>query len=161
VIAALYIDPRGPYPKMADVDCWDEKRDARKYVGPWPVVGHPPCRLWTNFAALNFKRYGGGHLAPGNDRDCFLHALTCVRVFTGGWVCEVWQSAYGHKARKRTWLFYVGKTKPRDADWKRESGTHQVGWFDRVKPTLGKRESSLTPPAFAEFLVSIARGARS
>ena len=43
MIAALYIDPRGPYPKMAEVDCWDETRDARLYDGPHAIVAHPPC----------------------------------------------------------------------------------------------------------------------
>lgn len=23
MIAALYIDPKGPYPKLSGVDCWD------------------------------------------------------------------------------------------------------------------------------------------
>jgi hypothetical protein len=27
-VAALYIDPRGPYPIMPGVDCWDEARDS-------------------------------------------------------------------------------------------------------------------------------------
>ena len=137
-VAALYIDPRGPYPKMPGVDCWDEARDARKYEGADPVVAHPPCQLWVNFAALNYKRYGGEHNRPGNDGGCFELALWAVRMFGGvlehpagskawdrfallkprllgwqqvalpwphaagtSWVCEVWQSAYGHKARKR------------------------------------------------------------
>src|SRR5512144_3121993 len=82
-VAALYIDPRGPYPKMADVDCWDESRDARLYDGPWPVVAHPPCQRWTNFAALNFKRYGGEHNRPGNDGGCFRSALASVRAWGG------------------------------------------------------------------------------
>lgn len=187
-VAALYIDPRGPYPKMEGVDCWDEQRDARNYDGPHPVVAHPPCKRWINLAALNFKRWGGEHNRPGNDGGCFAAALAAVRRHGGvlehpaesrawtefdllkppergwghcgsrEWVCEVWQSAYGHKARKRTWLFYVGNP-PADGDWSRNPGTHQCGWFDRVKPTLGKREASETPPAFAEWLVSLARSA--
>jgi hypothetical protein len=172
---------------MAGVECWDERRDARRYDGPHPVVAHPPCQLWVNFAALNFKRYGGEHNRPGNDGGKFAHALSCVRRFggvlehpassnawpahglappprvgwghvgDGEWVCEVWQSAYGHKARKRTWLLYKGPS-PLEGRWGRPVGTHQCGWFDRIKPTLSKREASLTPPAFAEFLVALARG---
>jgi hypothetical protein len=76
------------------------------------------------------------------------------------WTCEVWQSAYGHKARKRTWLAYCGDVdEPMALDWTREPGTHQCGWFDRIKPTLGKREASATPLAFAEVLVALAQKA--
>lgn len=190
-VAALYIDPEGPYPGLAGVECWDAARDARLYAGPHPVIAHPPCQLWTNLAAVNFKRYGGEHNQPGNDGGCFAAALAAVRQWGGvlehpafsrawpahdllrptrwGWsseghgareyVCEVWQSAYGHKARKRTWLLYVGDRPPRPADWRHLPGTHQCGWFDRIKPTLGKREASRTPAAFAEYLLELARSA--
>jgi hypothetical protein len=187
-IAALYVDPNGPYPSLTKVDCWDSKRDARGYNGPHPVVAHPPCKRWVNFAALNFRRYGGEHNRPGNDGGCFASALAAVRQWGGvlehpagskawsqfglkrpttghwtkvaptEWVCEVWQSAYGHAARKRTWLLYVSATvPPYEANWEQRPGTHQVGWFDRIKPTLGKRAAALTPPAFAKFLVQLAR----
>lgn len=189
-VSVLYCDPRGPYPKLV-ADWWDEKRDARLYAGPNPVVGHPPCQLWVNFAFLNFKRWGGEHNRPGNDGGCFESALASVRRFggvlehpadshawrafglsspecagwqlglDGSWVCEVWQSAYGHKARKRTWLYYVGARPPSSASWARGGGSHQVGWFDRVKPSLGKREASESPMAFATWLVELAAGARS
>jgi hypothetical protein len=191
-VAALYVDPHGWYPQIVGRDlCWDKERDARTYAGPWPVVAHPPCQLWVNFAALNFKRYGGEHNRPGNDGGTFRAALEAVRAFggvlehpadsnawaahglprpvpgawqrecsaNGGWVCEVWQSAYGHRARKRTWLYYCGKAAPLPARWERPSGTHQVGWFDRSKPTLGKREASLSPLEFAEWLVALAEQA--
>lgn len=184
-VVALYVDPRGPYPSLVR-EWYDEARDARTYVGPWPVVAHPPCQLWVHFASLNFKRYGGEHNRPGNDGGCFAHALATVRrvggvlehpasshawatfgltapramgwqlTTNGEWVCEVWQSAYGHAARKRTWLLYCGDAAPLEAKAARRAGTHQVGWFDRNKPTLGKRAASETPPAFAEWLVSLA-----
>ena len=76
---------------------------------------------------------------------------------SGLWVCEVWQSAYGHRARKRTWLLYSGNRTPLEADWTRTPGTHQIGWFDRKKPTLGKKEASRTPLSFATYLVRLAR----
>lgn len=197
MIAALYVDPNGIYANRPDVDVWDEARDARKYAGPWPVVAHPPCQLWTNLARVNYKRYGGEHNRPGNDGGCFSHALVSVRLFggvlehpadswawkeynivrpslgrwtpntfkgapyNGGWTTEVWQSAYGHKARKRTWLYYSGEVPPPDLDWSAKPGTHQCGWFDRIKPTLGKKEAMATPPAFAELLLSLANGTRA
>jgi hypothetical protein len=188
-VSALYVETDGCYFNLPGVDPWDEARDARKYAGPNPVVAHPPCHLWVNFAALNFKRYGGEHNRPGNDGGCFAAALDSVRRFGGvlehpagsrawseyqllrpdraggwraaragrEWTCEVWQSAYGHPARKRTWLLYVGRRPPPDLDWRQLSGTHQVGWFDRIKPTLSKKEASRTPAAFRDALLNLAR----
>lgn len=192
MIAALYVQTNGIYYGLPDVDPWDEERDARKYAGPHPVVAHPPCQLWVNFAHLNFKRYGGEHNKPGNDGGCFASALAAVRKFGGvlehpaessawdhyglmrptlggwsraligdpGWVAEVAQSAYGHKARKLTWLYYVGDVPPPALDWRQPRGSHQVGWFDRIKPTLSKKAASSTPPAFRDLLLSIARNVR-
>lgn len=186
MVAALFIDAKGHYAGRSDVDAWDVARDARKYDGTHPVVAHPPCQLWVNFAALNFKRYGGEHNRPGNDGGCFRAALESVRRCGGvlehpafsnawamhgllrptqlgwnksgenEWTCEVWQSAYGHPARKRTWLLYVGNVAPFELNWAREPGTHQVGWFDRIKPTLSKRDASKTPQSFADTLIALA-----
>ena len=197
-VAALFVQANGCYYGLPDVDPWDEARDARLYAGPHPVVAHPPCQLWVNLAAVNFKRYGGEHNRPGNDGGCFAAALMAVRKFGGvlehpafsnawaahglqrpsvktpawtyvysprpdgwgEWVTEVWQSAYGHKARKRTWLLYVGATAPHSVDWTRLAGTHQCGWFDRIKPTLSKSEANATPVAFRDALLSLARHSR-
>ena len=74
-IAALYVETGGTYFGLEGVDPWDQERDAREYPGPHPVVAHPPCNLWVNLAALNYKRYGGEHNRPGNDGGCFLYAL--------------------------------------------------------------------------------------
>lgn len=197
MIAALFVDRRGAYSNLPGVDVWDDARDARAYAGPHPVVAHPPCHLWVNFAALNFRRYGGEHNRPGNDGGRFASALASVRRWGGvlehpansnawaahgltppsgcaGWIkslwadewtCEVWQSAYGHLARKRTWLYYVGATNPPPMRWNRTTGTHQVGWqftgpacrgeIARKRP-LGKRAASATPPAFRDELIRTA-----
>lgn len=191
-VAALFVDRRGPYWNREDIDAWDIERDARKYDGPWPVVAHPPCQLWVNLAAVNWKRYQRERPAwyeGGDDGSCFKSALRSVARWGGvlehpagshawpahdlnpptlggwmasfpGWVTEVWQSAYGHKARKRTWLLYVGESPPPPLNWSARPGTHQVGWFDREKPTLTKAEAIHSPPAFAELLISLARMSR-
>src|SRR6187402_2194998 len=186
--AALFVDPRGPYPELIGAEsCWDKARDARTYDGSAPVVAHPPCNLWTNLAFVNFARYGGEHNRPANDNGCFATAVAIVRAnggvlehpafshafkahglprpsgvgWQGGpreWVCEVWQSAYGHRATKRTWLFYCGGRPPLEARWERKRGTHQCGWFIATpgrRPTLAKRAASATPPEFAAYLVAL------
>jgi hypothetical protein len=195
MIAALYVETDGSYFNLSGVDPWDLARDARKYAGPWPVVAHPPCQRWGAMANVNFARWGGDHNRPGNDGGCFASALATVRRFggvlehpalsrawaahgltkptgrgwqlctDGGWVCEVWQSAYGHRANKATWLYYVGPFPPPDLDWSRPVGSHQVGFHDqrgkdRNKPTLGRREAAATPEPFRDLLISIARSAR-
>jgi hypothetical protein len=192
-VAALFVEKGGAYYGLEGVDPWDEESDARTYVGPHPVVAHPPCQLWVNMAGVNFIRYRKPHNRPGNDRGCFAAALAAVRRWggvlehpagsfawstfglrpptegvgwhlrdlesvPGEWSCEVWQSAYGHLARKRTWLLYVGNPPP-ELDWSRSRGSHQVGWFDRIKPTLSKKAASATPPAFRDALLNLARGA--
>lgn len=190
-IAALYVQTNGCYYGIEGVDPWDEERDARKYSGPYPVVAHPPCQRWGALAAVNYARWGGEHNRPGNDGGCFEAALNAVNTFGGvlehpaktrawakyglqkpgrngwqrsgiGWTCEVWQSAYGHKANKATWLFYVGKSSPPDLRWDRPRGTHQVGFQDqrgklKNKPTLTKMEANATPVEFRDVMIAIAQ----
>lgn len=190
-IVALFVHERGPYMKDDRVDAWGITRDARLYEGDLPVVAHPPCQLWGNFAKINFLRWGGEHNRPGNDGGCFSSALRSVRRCGGvlehpansmawkyyglinpsgaGWlycgndeyVCEVWQSAYGHRARKRTWLFYKGD-KPKEMNWIRRPGSHQIGFRDqrgkkRNKPTLSGAAASETPLAFMNALIDLAK----
>lgn len=204
-VAALYVDPRGPYPALLGTEqCWTADRDARTYAGTDPVVAHPPCQLWVNLAAVNWKRYGRELPAwypGGSDGGCFAAALDAVQA-RGGilehpagshawdafglakpnvgwtltvrrdlgvyWVCEVWQNAYGHRARKRTWLAYFGRRWPFELDWAREPGAAQIGRFDTTgrarnrapKPVVAKRAASATPIAFAETLIALAQWSR-
>ena len=190
-VAALFVQADGCYTGLAAVDSWPESRDARKYSGPWPVVAHPPCQLWGRMAKVNFTRWGGDHNRPGNDGGCFAAAVEAVRrwggvlehpatsnawtahglihpasmgwqrTIDGGWVCEVWQSAYGHRANKATWLYYFGDNPPAELNWNRIVGSHQIGYPDqrgkeRNKPTLGKKEASATPVEFRNALLELA-----
>lgn len=186
-IAALYIQRGGVYWNLPGVDAWDETRDARNYNGPWPVVAHPPCNVWCQLAHMNQKRWGH---KVGDDDGCFDHALRCVQQFggvlehpaysyawaafglpaptagcwkrdiTGAWVSEVSQVAYGHRARKRTWLYAVCACPP-SLDWSEPAPTAQVGWCanhgDSALPRISKKAAEVTPLAFREMLMSIAR----
>lgn len=193
-VAALYVEKDGAYFGLPGIDPWDEARDARLYAGPHPVVAHPPCQRWGSMAFVNHTRWGGDHNRPGNDGGCFKSALFDVRrwsgvlehpaksrawdaygltkpvatgwqrCMTGGWVCEVWQSAYGHRANKATWLYYFGRALPPELRWDRPVGTHQVGFHDQRgpasnKPTLSKKEANATPVEFRDALIAIALSA--
>lgn len=140
VIAALFVATRGGYFQLNDVEPWDEKRDARRYAGPWPVVAHPPCSRWCRLAGLVEARWGHKR---GEDGGCFKSALAnvrrvggvlehpaysdawgafllpkpprhggWVRGICGGWSCHVEQGRYGHPAKKATWLYAFGAELP-------------------------------------------------
>lgn len=199
-VDALFVDPKGPYPRLLGPEhCWDEKRDARTYAGRGPVVAHPPCQLWTNMSAVNFKRYPKEENRPGNDGGLFSFALGQLRRCGGVlehpagskawdryellkpkrgagwqsyegcggamiWVCQVSQCAYGHRARKRTWLLYYSPegVPPFELDWSEPPYTHQIGHDSKMKrprPSLRKREASATPERFAAVLIELARHA--
>ena len=114
------------------------------------VLEHPAfSRAWETHGLMRPERIGW---LASEERG----APDRAGLWGGGYVCEVWQSAYGHLARKKTWLFYVGPTPPQ-LDWRYVPGTSQVGWFDRIKPTLSKKEASATPLAFRDMLLDLAR----
>jgi len=158
------------------------ERDARAYAGPWPVVAHPPCKRWSRLAAIHAHRW-----PIGSDDGCFAAALASVERWGGvlehpcgtfawpafglakprhgagwtpsrkGWVCSVDQGRYGHPARKRTWLYYVGAP-PRDLDW----AEAPVGERSAIAGCVGverqaKSQRELTPPAFVAALLDLAR----
>lgn len=140
-VAALFVTTGGIYFGRDDVDPWDEKRDARLYDGPHPVVAHPPCARWCRLAGLVEARWGH---EKGDDGGCFASALASVRKFGGvlehpayseawkahdllepptgagwvnadffgGWTCYVEQHRYGHEAKKATWLYACGVDLP-------------------------------------------------
>ena len=188
MIAALYVETGGCYFGLPNVDPWDEARDARLYDGPWPVVAHPPCDRWHQLSAVNAKRWG---YKINEDGGCFASALGAVRrwggvlehpaesrafrfhgipeparggwqrTINGDWTAEVDQAAYGHRARKRTWLIYRGSNAPPSLRWTRSRGTHQIGRFDERLPQLPSNERAATPLPFRDILISIAETANA
>lgn len=138
VIAVLFAMQDGCYSVVNGVDLWHKERDARKYNGPHPVIAHPPCQLWGKFAKINYKRWGGEHNRPGNDGGCFEFALASVNNYGGvlehptysyawqqyglerpiatgwtesvdGFVCEINQASYGHRATKKPGCITLAK----------------------------------------------------
>jgi hypothetical protein len=182
MIAALYVDAKGPYVGMDGVDVWTIDRDAKTYGGPGPGVFHPDCGPWGRLH----------HMCTKQDRTCGPIAVAQVRAYKGvlehpsdsklwahcgmslpgelpdqwgGYTIAVRQCDWGHKAAKPTWLYIVGV--PREAVDERRPArapTHKVTNNDRPGMAGLKRLTGLecraTPPEFAEWLVSIARSAR-
>lgn len=182
MIAALYVDELGPYPLMAGVDAWSLPRDARTYAGPYSVVAHPPC---TNYGALR-------HLALVNDADCGPIAVQQVRAFGGvlehpahsklwercclplpgaltdafgGYTLFVEQVAWGHVARKRTWLYFVRidaafvlrtmRMGGKPTHWVSGGGTGRGRTPPGIK-VCSAQQRRRSPVAFAEWLVDCA-----
>jgi len=123
----------------------------------------------TFAAALSSVRKFGGILEhPAHSRAWAKFGLTpppargWQRCIDGAWVCEVSQAAYGHRAQKLTWLVCYGLDDPPSPSWERPPWSGVVSGLRNncgrpLEQRVWPREASLTPPAFAEFLLSIAR----
>jgi hypothetical protein len=173
-IAALYVETGGVYYGLPDVDPWDEKRDARMYAGPWPVVAHPPCQRWGRYW------FGGPNATVrcelGDDENCFSAALAAVRQWggvlehpeashawrafgllrplrgggwstagDGGWTCCVEQGHYGHRARKATWLYAFGVTDLPILRWGRSTGDRLDEGFKSSAQRHAARAAGIPP----------------
>lgn len=130
-VSVLYVDPRGPYPKLV-ADWWDEARDARNYAGPNLIVAHPPCGPWGSLKHLclhqpkdlgpiaveQVQRWGGVLEHPQHSGLFAFKQLPTPGQLPdrfGGRTIEIEQVDYGHVARKPTWLYIVGS--PRSIRW--------------------------------------------
>jgi hypothetical protein len=171
-VAALFVDERGVYAGLPDVDVWGVSRDARLYPGGMPVVAHPPCQRWGRYW------YGGPNAKvrqiKGDDGGCFAAALAAVRRWggvlehpaysaawkafdlhapsytcgwvvadwCGGWTCHVEQGHYGHRARKATWLYAWGVELP-SLRWGRSAARVRL---EDGYHTADERRRAIRPP---------------
>jgi hypothetical protein len=81
----------------------------------------------------------------------------------GGWSCHIEQGHYGHRARKPTWLYAFGfgpARVPHEPVMWGPSAIVERSLRQRTRGVcelLSKQQRRRTPPAFAEWLVSLAR----
>lgn len=183
-IAALYVDERGPYMNRPDVDAWPKSRDAKLYRGPGPVVAHPDCGPWSKLrhmcklqdrncgqrAIVQVWDFGGVLEHPAHSRLWDWGGLPKPGDATdhhGGRTYEVDQCDWGHKCRKPTWLYVVRVDQAyvmRKLLERRGTGTptHCVCTGPRQAqrlPVATKLVKRLTPPSFAELLITFAKRA--
>lgn len=161
---------------------YDAERDARTWLGGCPIVAHPPCRTWGHLKAFATKALAGEHdLGPwaveqvrrwggvvehprGSSlfRECGCPPPGGQPDQWGGWTLEVDQFHWGHKARKRTLLYIIGTAATPPLPRRAGRPTHCVGRPggkrkpDQI-PCVQHWEREATPPAFAEWLVALAR----
>lgn len=201
-VAALFVETNGCYFGLVGVDPWDITRDARTYAGPHPVVAHPPCERWGRYwnggpsarvkrlkgddggcftsALTAVRRWGGVLEHPEASAAWSAHGLHepprhggwIVADWQGGWTCCIEQGAYGHRARKATWLYACHVDLP-SLNWGRahgdfvrlDEGFHSIEERRRAIKTgacqrLSARQRRATPHAFRDLLISIARTAK-
>lgn len=188
-VAALYVDPRGPYLTMRGVDAWPKTRNAKRYQGPHPVVAHPDCGPWSKLRTMSYRqdpqcgiravrqvRTWGGVLEhpqySGLWDECELPLPGCRADQYGGQTFYVQQLWWGHTCIKPTWLYCVGidvltisagmLRAFRRADALQLRPTHCVTTGERITerlPVASKKAKVVTPPAFADWLVKLARTA--
>ena len=177
-VSVLFAMERSVYHQF-DCDVWDEQRDARNWPGGNPVVAHPPCRSWGQLS------YFSKHppTEPGLAIWAVLQVIENCGVLEHPFKSKLWrcldlsgtaaytivvdQNWWGHKAQKRTKLLING-CRPRDLPrmpLELGEGSHVVS-NDKGqrktphkprRPELSKRLCSATPPAFAEWLIEVAR----
>ena len=191
MIAALYVETNGCYFGLAGVDPWDINRDARLYDGPWPVVAHPPCERWGRFAEgsmtkktekagddggcfasalASLRRCGGVLEHPAHSKAWAAHGIPTppktgwLRIGWAEWTCEVEQGHYGHPARKKTWLLFVGQRPPELIWGPAEQRLPAKRLAERgyesarrcgIVANMSTRQRQRTPPEFRDLLLSL------
>ena len=171
----------GPHPVVAHPPCarWGRYwSGGPSYKGPPLKKGDDGGCFWR---ALQAVRQWGGVLEHPADSHAWTRFSLAKPPKSGGWVtadweggytCHVEQGAYGHKARKGTWLYAVPSDPKRlpALRWGKAPGsfTRLDDWFhskeERAKSVkrgvierLSVREREATPHEFRDILLGIAR----
>ena len=162
MVAALFVRKNSVYKTMPGVDAWDKERDARNLPGGESLVAHPPCAQWGRMSQW-------AHVKPA-EKALALLALNLVEIWGGvvehpwtsrlwdhteglsGWLYTVDQQWFGHRAEKRTTL-YISGIKPEQLP----PIPYSMGEPTQPCQNMGKAERERTPPAFAAWLVEIAK----
>lgn len=97
------------------VEIWGLGRDARKYVGPLPIIAHPPCGPWGKYRSRCDQSREDGVIAMrlvhefGGVVEQPLGSSLYKECGDGRDILLLNQSDYGHMALKPTILYVVDK----------------------------------------------------
>jgi len=128
MIAALFARNDSRYKDFPELyDVYDIDRDARNFIGDYPVIAHPPCRAWGMlshmanprpdekdlawFALDKVRTNGGGLEHPKGSRlwkEAGLPQMGQGYDSYGGFTLLIDQFDFGHVAHKMTKLYICG-----------------------------------------------------
>lgn len=180
-IAALFVRIDSIYKTIPDVDCYDIERNALTFPGGMPVVAHPPCRGWGRlrqfsnateeelqlapWAIDQVRTWGGVVEHPANSSLWKYYNLphpTIKEDTYYGFTLDIDQFWFGHKAKKKTWLYVCGINRVNipAVPMRLDLITHVIK-TSKYKTTSykqsTKKERDATPPDLAYWLVNLAR----
>ncbi len=170
----------GPWPVVAHPPCarWGKYWGGAPSTWPRKVKGDDDGCFASALASV--RRWGGVLEHPADSYAWKAHGLLAPGRSGGwikadwvdgfdGWTCCIEQGAYGHRARKATWLYAHG-VDVASLDWGRAAGdfirlgdgTHSKEQRARAVKTgacqlLSAKQRRATPHAFRDLLLSIAR----
>lgn len=116
-VAALFVETDGCYFGLPGVDPWDEKRDARTYLGPHPIVAHPECQRWGRFWHGSTRK--PHQFRKGDDGGCFKSALFDL---------QRWGGVIEHPADSHAWAAFHIPKPPRAGGWIEASQGYGPAW---------------------------------
>lgn len=158
---------------VLDCDPYDEERDAKTFDGTGPLIAHPPCGSWGRLRmqarslnaaerelapwCVNLVRQHGGIVEHPASSTLWQYTACLppgvVDEF-GGHLLPVWQSWWGHKARKHTWLYIVGCAKRDLPEIPFDMSLHPGS--GRIE-SIAKGDRDATPAGMALWLLELAR----
>lgn len=164
----------GVAPVIAHPPCADYSRLSHLHTR------QEPRAALARIAIAQVRKWGGVLEHPAQSRlwgECYLPPPSALGIGDdlGGWTLEVDQFDFGHISRKRTWLYVVGVDRgdmptlpPRDkvreplSLWQtHKTGSEKYKEWLRQMAKIGRANSRnlriATPPAFAKYLIEIAR----
>ena len=147
------------------MDCYDKDRNARTFIGDYPVIAHPPCRGWSRsmsklskpdpgemdlayFCIERILRNGGvlEHPFLSNFVTLFLEDVRFQ-------VIRLDQDWFGNEFRKRTWLLMPRGYEVQEMPFRLVTyGGSKKQWAN-----INPKRRMETPIEFAHWLIDLVR----
>lgn len=172
-VAVLCAARNSIYKTMEGVNVYDASRDVKTFPGGMPVVCHPPCRAWSAYCrhqakplpgekdlaplCVDWLRKCGGVLEhPAHSRlwDELDLPKPSQPERDGLWCMWVQQNWWGDTRTKNTWLLFCGVNK---FQIELPFALHNPNGDRRRWQLMSKNQRAATTPAFASWLVDVAR----
>lgn len=166
-IAILCAHPKSHYFEIEGLEVYDQKRDARNFVGNAPVICHPPCAQWSRlrkFAKVDLEQKALANFCLGwfaSNGGIFEHPAGSsvfreLEFPKESKMYSVDQSWWGFPARKRTYLVFH-RCSPIAYPLNFDLITHTVTNPKGGMKELSKNRVALTPLSFDQWLVDSIR----